>query len=324
MAKSVRQFSDGTTEQYPDRAIPAKLWLDLIARRNGQKRWLGDFALDAFVKASVLRLGLSLQCPHCLNHNWCGLSELDEQMICERCLEEFDFPQGSLNYERTPWRFRVVGPFAVPNYAGGAYATVLALRAFSENLGGDAQITYSTGLDIVAGPEKKYEIDFAFWHRRRYSFDGDEEPASVFGEAKSFAEESFKTRDIERMEALGKAFPGAFLVFATMKDVLSEGEKAALGKLALWGRGALKTGQPRNPVVVLTGIEMFSEWHIQHTWEALGGRHKEFASRGYIGFDNLWDFADLTQQLYLGLPDKFAEIRASATADSTPGRSRPL
>jgi hypothetical protein len=89
-----------------------------------------------------------------------------------------------------------------------------------------------------------------------------------------------------------------------MKDALSEDEKTAIGKLALWGREVLKTGQPRNSVIVLTGAEMFSEWHIQHSWENLGGRHKEFASRGYIGFDNLWDFADLTQQLYLGLADK--------------------
>lgn len=318
MAKSVRQFNDGTTEQYPDRALPAKLWQDLMAKRNGQKRWVGDFALDAFVKARVLRLGLSLQCPNCLNYNWCGLPELNEQVVCERCLENFDFPQGSLNFEHTPWRFRVVGPFAVPNYAGGAYATVLALRAFSENLGGEAQLTYSTGLDIVAGPEKKYEIDFAFWHRRRYSFNGDEEPALAFGEAKSFAQESFKAKDIERMEALGNAFPGAFIIFATMKEALTEDEKAAIGRLALRGREALKTGRPRNPVIVLTGAEMFSEWHIQHTWESLGGRHKEFASRGYIGFDNLWDFADLTQQLYLDLPDKWAKV---GTAGAVQGES---
>jgi hypothetical protein len=67
------------------------------------------------VKAGILRLGLFLQCPNRLNHNWCGLPELDDQVLCERCLEKFDFPQGNLNFERTPWQFRVVGPFAVPN-----------------------------------------------------------------------------------------------------------------------------------------------------------------------------------------------------------------
>src|ERR1700735_2039221 len=268
---------------------------------------LGDFALDAFVKAGILRLGLSIQCPNCLNHNWCGLHEVDEQVVCERCLMRFDFPQGTLNFDHTPWQFRVVGPFAAPNYAGGAYGTVLALRAFSENLGGDAQLTYSTGLDI-AGPDSKCEVDFAFWYRRGRSFDQDEEPVLAFGEAKSFAEEPFKQRDIERMEALAKKFPGAFLVFATMKDSLSDDEQAAIGKLTLQGRELLKSGEPRNPVVVLTAAEMFSDWHIKHTWENLDGKHKELVSPAYVGLDNLWDFADLTQQLYLGLPNKWAKI----------------
>jgi hypothetical protein len=67
-----------------------------------------------------------------------------------------------------------------------------------------------------AGP--KYEVDFAFWYRCDRRFDQNEEPVLAFGEAKSFAEESFKARDIQRMETLGKKFPGAFLVFATMKD----------------------------------------------------------------------------------------------------------
>lgn len=308
MAKSVRQFKDGTTEQYPDRARPAKLWQGVIEKRNSQKRRPRDFALDAFVKAGILRLGLSLQCPHCLNHNWCGLREVDEQVVCDRCLKHFDFPQGALNFDHTPWQFRVVGPFAVPDYAGGAYATVLALRAFSENLGGEAQLTYSTGLDIITGPDNKCEVDFAFWYRRGRALDQDEEPVLAFGEAKSFAEESFRARDIERMEALANTFPGAFLVFATMKDSLSDDEKAAIGTLALRGRELLNTGQPRNPVVVLTATEMFSDWHIKQTWEHLGRKHKELVSPADIGLDNLWDFADLTQQLYLGLPSKWAEI----------------
>jgi hypothetical protein len=319
MAKSVRQFKDGTAEQYPDRARPVRDWISVIKKRNSARRMLGDFAIDAFVKAGILRLGLSIQCPNCLNYNWCGLHEVDEQVVCERCLMRFDFPQGTLNFDHTPWQFRVVGPFAAPNYAGGAYGTVLALRAFSENLGGDAQLTYSTGLDI-AGPDNKCEVDFAFWYRRGRGFNQNEEPVLAFGEAKSFAEESFKQRDIERMEALAKKFPGAFLVFATMKESLSDDEQAAIGKLTLQGRKPLKTGEPRNPVVVLTAAEMFSDSHIKHTWENLGGKHKELVSPAYVGLDNLWDFADLTQQLYLGLPDKLADLRAKMAAQA---QSRP-
>ena len=159
-------------------------------------------------------------------------------------------------------------------------------------------------------------MDFAFWYRRDRLFDQDEEPVLAFGEAKSFAEESFKAKDIQRMETLAEAFPGAFFIFATMKDCLSDDEKAAIGKFALSGRELLKNGQPRNPVIVLTATELFSDWHIKHSWEKRDGQHKELASPAYVRFDNMWDFADLTQQLYLGLPDKWGEIRAKMGAQA--------
>ena len=121
------------------------------------------------------------------------LSEIAEQIVCQRCLKIFEFPQGRLKFVRTPWQYRVVGPFSVPNFAGGAYATVFALRVFSENLGSDTLLTYSTGLDItVEGTEN--EVDFAFWYQRDRWFARDEEPLVAFGETKSFAEESFGER----------------------------------------------------------------------------------------------------------------------------------
>jgi hypothetical protein len=141
MAKSVRQYKDGKTEEFQDRASPVKLWQGLVERRNNQRRWPGSVTLDSFIRAGILRLGISLQCPNCLNHNWCGLREMDEEVKCDRCMKPFDFPQGSLNFNHTPWQFRVVGPFAVPDFAGGAYTTVLALRVFAENLDSDAQLT---------------------------------------------------------------------------------------------------------------------------------------------------------------------------------------
>jgi len=309
MAKSVRRYADGKIEEYPDRAKPVKVWQGLVEKRNSQKRWLTNLSLDAFVKAGILRLGLSLDCPNCMNQNWCGLREIDEQIVCERCLKRFEFPQGGLNFSHTPWQYRVVGPFSVPNFAGGAYATVLALRVFSQTLGSDTQLTYSTSLEITV-EQSANEVDFVFWYRRDRWFHQDEEPVLAFGEAKSFAAESFGPKDIQRMERLATAFPGAFLVFATLKDSLSEDERSAIGKLALWGRERLKNGQPRSPVIVLTAVEMFCERHIKHTWENVGGKHKQLASPAYLGLDNLWDFANLTQQLYLGLPDRHAHLFA--------------
>jgi hypothetical protein len=51
---------------------------------------------------------------------------------------------------------------------------------------------------------------------------------------------------------------------------------------------------------------MFSEWHIKHAWENSGEKHKHVGSPAYVHLDNLWELADLTQQFYLGLPDRYA------------------
>jgi hypothetical protein len=319
MAKNVRQYSDGKTEERPDRAKPVRVWQGLVEKRNNQSRWFKDFSLDGFVKAGILRLGLSVSCPNCMNQNWYGLPDVDEQLVCERCLKRFDFPQGSLNFGYAPWQYRVVGPFSVPNFARGAYATVLALRFFSENLGNHPQLTYCTGLEIALD-HPPCEIDFAFWCRRDRLLDRDEDPVLVFGEAKSFALESFEAKDFRRMERFAAKFPGAFLVFATLKESLSEYEKSEIAKLALWGRERLRNGQPRSPVIVLTAMEMFSERHIKQTWEDFGGKHKELASPAYIELDNLWELANITQKLYLELPDRDAHLFQPAAPTSSGSR----
>jgi hypothetical protein len=103
------------------------------------------------------------------------------------------------------------------------------------------------------------------WYQRSELFDHNEEPVLAFGEAKSFAVDSFKAEDIARMRKLAEKFPGAFLVFAVLKDALSEPEKAEIAALATWGRELLDDGRPRAPVIVLTGTELFSEWPVKQT-----------------------------------------------------------
>jgi hypothetical protein len=135
MAKSVRKYADGTVEEFPDRTADVREWESLLARRRGNGSFARELNLDPFVKANILKLGISIQCSNCMKKNWYGLGSLKEQLTCERCLKAFDFPQGRLDFRNTPWQYRVVGPFSVPDYAGGAYATVLALRVFARNLG---------------------------------------------------------------------------------------------------------------------------------------------------------------------------------------------
>ena len=130
----------------------------------------------------------------------------------------------------------------------------------------------------------------------------------VFGEAKSFAAEGFKSADVERMSKVADKFPGAFIVFATLKDELSDAEKSSIGELAMQGRARLENGQPRSPVIVLTGTELFASWHLGHAWKDKGGQHARFAELAGMSLDNLRTLAELTQQLYLGLPDPWAHL----------------
>jgi hypothetical protein len=179
---------------------------------------------------------------------------------------------------------------------------------------GDTKLTYATGLNFGLENEKPFEVDFTFWYQRDHLLDHAEEPALVFGEAKSFAVGSFEAKDITRMRRLAEKFPGAFLVFAMLKDTLAEHEKAGIAALATWGREELEDGWPRAPVIVLTGTELFSEWTIQQTWRALGDQRGQLATWPALQLDNLWTLADLTQQAYLGLPDRFATLIEQLTA----------
>ena len=212
MAKSVRKHADGKVEEFPDRSIEVKRWSDLVKRRSSAPHGYG-VSLDAFVEANIFRLGLVLACTNCHKKNWFGIENLKEQLTCERCLKAYAFPQGSLNFKQTPWQYRVIGPYSVPNYAEGAYSTVLALSVFADRLRShDIKLTYATGLDFKIGEDVPFEVDFTFWYQRSRMFGRDEEPSLVFGEAKSFALESFKQDDVSRMRKLADIFPGAFMV----------------------------------------------------------------------------------------------------------------
>ena len=308
MSKSTTKYKDGKVEEFPDRSVEVKRWKDLMHRRANTP-FGGRASLDALIKANILRLGLVLECPNCRKKNWYGIDTLSEKVKCERCLKDFLFPQGSLQFERTPWHYRVVGPFSVPNYAEGAYATVLALNAFARHLDSDhANVTYTTNLHYRFGDDRPFEIDFTLWYQRRRIIDLEDEPVLIFGEAKSFASECFRQEDVDRMRKLSDKFPGAFLVFATLKDELSDTEKGLVADLALWGRAHRKDGGPRSPVIVLTGTELFARWHIREAWKALGGRHANFIEHGPDRLSNLWKFAEITQQLYLDLPDPYAHL----------------
>jgi hypothetical protein len=261
---------------------------------------------ETLVERKAVQLGYELRCSKCGSWSWYAIPQLKDAMTCDLCLREFDFPVAEpSNSKHARWAYRVIGPFALPEYAKGGYASALTVRFFAEVLGlsQSSEVTWTSGHELTMPNGKKAEADCILWYQRKHMFGTNHPTEIVFGEAKSFGKEAFKDRDVERMKSLATLFPGAVLVFATMKEAneLSKQEILCIKRLAEWGREYDRNRrQTRAPVLMLTGTELFTAHHVQHTWKEKGGKHKELVEPGWIQLDNLRTLADITQQLYLG------------------------
>ncbi len=273
---------------------------------------------ESLIERNAVELGLELKCTKCSSWSWYSLKQLDYQMNCSLCLRQFRFPIINPSASsKSKWAYRLIGPFALPNFANGGYAVSLSIRFFSEIVGKSdkADVTWSAGQELELAPNEKVESDFILWYQRKVLFGNDYPTELVFGEAKSFRGETseekrsnrdaFQSDDVERMKKLAVRFPGSILAFSTMKqaDELSRDEVFRIARLAEWGREYIRERrQTRAPVIVLTGTELFAPFSLRDAWKNMGGRHAQLIELGWVRTDNLRVLADLTQQLYLGLP----------------------
>ena len=281
---------------------------------------LRDRTVETLVEKGVVELGLELRCSKCSSWSWYSLKQLDYALTCDLCRKQFNFPiTEPANGLHGKWAYRVVGPFALPDYASGGYAASLAIRFFAEVVGAfdEAEVTWSSAQKLELPTGDLVEADFILWYRSRDIFGAERSffktgrpifrsglpTETVFGEAKSFGKDAFKQKDIDRMKLLAEALPGSILVFATMKEELSEEEIDRIRKLAHWGRGYdNERRQTRAPVIVLTGTELFSTDSLRSAWGKKGEKHKDLMDRVWQGLNNLRFLADATQYLYLGMP----------------------
>jgi hypothetical protein len=216
----------------------------------------------------------------------------------------------------------VVGPFALPNYAGGGYAASLAIRFFSEVVGSFdlSDVTWSSGQELTLPTGKKVEADFILWYQRKQILKTDYPTEVVFGEVKSLGKDVFKDDDVDRMKSLAEAFPGAVLVFATLKEAaqLSKDEISRICKLAEWGREYDRANRrTRAPVILLTGTELFTPHYFQESWKSKGGKRAALIEPGYVDVSHLPTLADFTQQVYLDMPSyhEWSEARWKKRAE---------
>src|ERR1017187_6396180 len=273
-------------------AMPRPHILGVLSRACGSKE-IGGNLLASLVRLKILVVGLRLQCPECRQTTWYRLMDLDTSLKCERCLQMFDFP--AADPPRDLWAYRVNGPFAIENFAQGAYCVGLALDFINEQLSDGT--SWLPSVSLTGQGANDLEADFAVFLRPKV-FSQIAEPFVIFGEAKTF--DRFTPKDISRMEQIGQRFPGAVLCFATLNQELTSTEKKAIGRLARKGRRSLRTGQQINSVLVLTKAELLGRNDSRHVAERLPERCRA-AVPGIFLRGDLQEICDLTLQVHLGM-----------------------
>lgn len=256
--------------------------------RDRLRRPHGNSGLyDLLLRNGVFRLGLEAKCPHCLRKSWFALPALMDAVDCPKCLGSFP-AAGNIDKSKSSWSYRTAGPFSIPNYAEGAYAVLLSLHALGERLSLSFRATAVPSFTATSSGKGQIEADFAmFW---REIFGGDETSGLLFGECKTYG--LFESRDIERMRHLGNAFPGAVLVFATLRSALTPKEIRSLASLSKAGKRQRQAGRPYNPVLILTAAELLTWKRPPECWP------EEQRKRFQHAYDIL-SLCDATQQIYL-------------------------
>ena len=123
---------------------------------------------------------------------------------------------------------------------------------------------------------------------------GEQEDGIFFAECKSYNE--FEAKDFERMKVLAGQFPGAILAFCTLRKSLTPVEIREIKKIAKTGRKLWKAERPINPVLLLTGHELFSLSGVPYCWRGMS--IPDWAKRAHT----LLDTCNATQAIHLGMP----------------------
>jgi len=248
---------------------------------------------DYLLSKKVFKLGLRVQCPHCLRHSWFSLEAVRDTFSCPRCLNTF----GAIGaVSNSTWCYKTTGPFSVPHYADGAYAVLLTLEFFNDRNFSTMRTTPVLSFKAQGPDNKSLEADIAsFWQD---SIFGERKDGVLFAECKTY--DRFSEKDFRRMRQLAKAFPGAILAFSTLRKSLTHQEIVGMTRVAKAGRKYWKSERPINPVLVLTGTELLNHLSPPYCWD-------ESVKKRFNHIRGLLGLCDTTQQIYLNLPSWHTE-----------------
>lgn len=243
---------------------------------------------ESLLSKGIFRVGVRLQCDSCSRHSWYPLPEVRDEFTCPKCLKSFPAVG---HVDTATWCYKTAGPFSVPRYADGAYAVLLAVDFLGDRGMGSLRASPTLSFTAKKSGRADMEADFAMlWQEDNVRGHND---GVLFGECKSYG--PFEAKDFRRMRHLASEFPGAVLAFCTLREHLKPGEVREIAKIAMRGRKYWKAERPVNPVLVLTGTELFSFHRPPYCW------NDELRQRFSHVF-GLFEICNATQQIYLNLP----------------------
>ncbi len=249
--------------------------------------------LESYIEKKIFQLGVRVKCDTCSRQSWFDIDSLGYTVQCKHCFEKFDIPSHSP--DDLVWCYRTIGPFNLPKRADGVLPSLLTLRIFTNLMHHELttpMLSFETSID-----GKPIEVDLGLFYRER-RYNSDEDAKLIFAECKG--ENSFKREDVDRMRLLADKFPGAVLVFSTLKEDLTDQEIKLLKPLVNRCRRYYKAEEPYNPVMILTKTELFANYGLTYAWKDKGGKYVKFGDHFYYG-DKLLGLCDATQQIYLGM-----------------------
>jgi hypothetical protein len=261
-----------------------------IANRQEFKMPKANRIVEWLVETRMVQPGLEMQCPRCSQHSWYSVADADYELRCPKCLEMFPLPAHDL--KGISWSYRTIGPFSLPQHAYGVYAVLLTLHFFAREF-----VSRTTPMLSFTATKSNasIEADLGLFHRE-----------SKFRET-GMEVVSQSARHITSLTLLMPSglliednFPGAILVFATLRKALDESERKILRKIANRGRRYWKPDRPINPVMILTGNELLADKAPRDIWQKLGGVYAPHA-RSWGDRAELVALSDDTQQIYLGM-----------------------
>ncbi|RKU10880.1 hypothetical protein C6503_19540 [Candidatus Poribacteria bacterium] len=261
-----------------------------IVERTGYKI---EDAVDNMVErlsdAKVLQLGVEVQCPVCTRTSWYSMKGVNYELQCSSCLTRFSLPSASKNIK---WAYRALGPFSLPKHAQGAYTVLLTLRFFSGFSLLEGATTPLMSFTAEKDGMKPLEADLAlFFQESKFR---NSKTEVIFAECKTF--NSFRQKDVDKMTDLGKVFPGAILVFAKLGEYLLDEEKAILCPLVNRMRRNRKSKSSFNPILILTGKELFWKSEFSEWWKERGGMRMAVNAQ-----EGMLELCDFTLQTNLGI-----------------------